>query len=86
VSTTINKYLFKKQIKEAVITQEELIPLHRINLLLYAKSTKNVSATFRLFDTSRSSYYKHRGSRYLNYGIEGLKDKQKAKPAVTNYP
>jgi transposase InsO family protein len=65
------------------MTQEEIILRHRINLLLRAKSIKNVSAACRMFGVSRTVYYKYR-QRYLTYGIEGLKDKVRKDPVMPN--
>ncbi len=65
------------------MTQEEIILRHRINLLLRAKSIKNISAACRQFGVSRTVYYKYR-QRYLAYGIYGLKDKTRKKPVMPN--
>ena len=63
------------------MTQEEIILRHRINLLLWAKSIKNISAACRMFGVSRTVYYKYQ-DRYITYGIEGLKDKEKSAPVM----
>lgn len=65
------------------MTQDEIIMRHRINLLLRAKSIKNISAACRMFGVSRTVYYKYR-QRYLAYGIHGLKDKEKKTPCMPN--
>lgn len=65
------------------MTQEEIALRHRINLLLYAKSIKNVSKAARLFGVSRTVYYKYK-KRYEVYGIEGLKDKKRQAPVMPN--
>ncbi len=65
------------------MTQDEIILRHRINLLLRAKSIKNISAACRQAGVSRTIYYKYK-DRYLNYGFEGLKDKQKSHPVMPN--
>jgi len=65
------------------MTQEEIIMRHRLNLLLRAKTIKNISAACREFGLSRTVYYKYR-QRYLTYGIEGLKDKKKSDPVMPN--
>jgi ACT domain-containing protein len=65
------------------MTQEEIILRHRINLLLRAKSIKNISAACRMFGVSRTVYYKYK-QRYVTYGIEGLKDKDRAIPVMPN--
>lgn len=65
------------------MTQDEIILRHRINLLLLAKSIKNVSATCRQYGVSRTVYYKYK-NRYITNGIEGLKDKIKAIPVMPN--
>ncbi len=65
------------------MTQEEIILRHRLNLLLYAKSIKNISKACKLYATSRTVYYKYK-KRYEAYGIEGLKDKQRQKPIMPN--
>ena len=73
----------KKYQKEVVIAQDEIIMRHRLNLLLKAKSIKNISAACRQYGVSRTVYYKYL-NRYLTYGIYGLKDKQKATPVMPN--
>ena len=65
------------------MTQDEIILRHRINLLLRAKTIKNISKACRMFGVSRTAYYKYK-NRYLTYGIEGLKDKIKATPVMPN--
>ena len=65
------------------MTQDEIIMRHRLNLLLYAKSIKNIPAACRQFSVSRTVYYKYR-QRYLIYGIAGLKDRQKKIPVMPN--
>jgi len=65
------------------MTQDEIILRHRINLLLRAKSIKNISAACRQYGLSRTVYYKYKG-RYLTYGIEGLRDKEKSNPVMPN--
>jgi len=65
------------------LTQDEIILRHRINLLLLAKSIKNISAACRQYGVSRTVYYKYK-QRYLAYGIEGLKDKQRRPPVMPN--
>jgi len=65
------------------MTQEEIILRHRINLLLWAKSIKNISVACRMFGVSRTIYYKYL-DRYITYGIEGLKDKEKTVPVMPN--
>jgi transposase InsO family protein len=73
----------KTNIKEVELTQDEIILRHRINLLLRAKTIKNISAACRQSGVSRTVYYKYK-NRYLTYGIEGLKDKIKATPVMPN--
>ncbi len=58
------------------MTQEEIIMRHRLNLLLTAKSIKNISNACRQYGMSRTVYYKYK-NRYLAYGIYGLKDKER---------
>ena len=65
------------------MTQEEIIMRHRLNLLLRAKSIKNISAACRQYGVSRTIYYKYL-KRYLTYGLIGLKDRQKASPVMPN--
>jgi len=65
------------------MTQNEIILRHRINLLLRAKSIKNVSKACRQYGVSRTVYYKYK-DRYLTYGIEGLKDKERSTPVMPN--
>ena len=65
------------------MTQDEIILRHRINLLLLAKSIKNISAACREYGVSRTVYYKYK-NRYLTYGIEGLKDKIRKTPVMPN--
>jgi transposase InsO family protein len=65
------------------MTQEEIILRHRINLLLRAKSIKNISAACRQYGVSRTVYYKYK-DRYLTYGMEGLADRQKSTPVMPN--
>jgi transposase InsO family protein len=65
------------------MTQDEIILRHRINLLLRAKSIKNISAACRQFGVSRTVYYKYK-DRYQTYGIEGLADRQKSTPVMPN--
>lgn len=65
------------------MTKDEIILCHRVNLLLKAKSIKNISAACRDEDYSRSSYYKYR-ARYLKYGTQGLEDKQRSAPVMPN--
>jgi transposase InsO family protein len=73
----------KKIFKEVAMTQEEIILRHRINLLLRAKSIKNISAACRMFGVSRTVYYKYK-QRYVTYGMEGLKDKDRSTPVMPN--
>ena len=65
------------------MTQDEIIMRHRLNLLLRAKTIKNISAACRQYGVSRTIYYKYR-NRYLVSGIYGLKDKIKKKPKMPN--
>lgn len=65
------------------MTQDEIILRHRINLLLLAKSINNISKACRQYGISRTVYYKYK-DRYINYGIEGLKDKEKSVPVMPN--
>jgi transposase InsO family protein len=65
------------------VTQDEIILRHRINLLLLAKSIKNISKACRQYGVSRTVYYKYK-DRYITYGIEGLKDKEKSAPVMPN--
>ena len=65
------------------MTQDEIILRHRINLLLRAKSIKNISKACRQYGVSRTVYYKYQ-DRYITYGIEGLKDKEKSAPVMPN--
>lgn len=65
------------------MTQEEIIMRQRLNLLLYAKSIKNISAACRMLGLSHTIYYKYK-QRYLTYGIEGLKDRKKSVPVMPN--
>jgi transposase InsO family protein len=65
------------------VTQDEIILRHRINLLLRAKSIKNISKACRQYGVSRTVYYKYK-DRYITYGIEGLKDKEKSAPVMPN--
>lgn len=65
------------------MTQEQSALHHRYSLLLHAKSIKNVSEACRIFRLSRTVYYKYK-KRYEAYGLEGLKDKQRAKPVMPN--
>ena len=65
------------------MTQDEIILRHRINLLLRAKSIKNISKARRQYGVSRTVYYKYL-DRYITYGIEGLKDKEKSTPVMPN--
>ena len=65
------------------MTQDEIIMRHRLNLLLRAKSIKNISAACRQYGVSRTIYYKYL-KRYLTYGLIGLKDRQKASPVMPN--
>ena len=65
------------------MTQEEIILHHRINLLLMARTIKNISKACRMFGVSRTVYYKYK-NRYLTCGIYGLKDQKKAIPVMPN--
>jgi len=65
------------------MTQDEIILRHRINLLLRAKSIKNISAACRQYGVSRTVYYKYK-DRYLTYGMEGLADRPKSTPVMPN--
>lgn len=65
------------------MTQDEIILRHRINLLLRAKSIKNISAACRQYGVSRTVYYKYK-DRYQTYGVEGLADRPKSTPVMPN--
>ena len=65
------------------MTQEEIIMRHRLNLLLLAKTIKNISKACRQYGVSRTVYYKYL-NRFITYGIEGLKDKEKSVPVMPN--
>ena len=65
------------------MTQEEIILHHRLNLLLRAKTIKNISAACRKYGVSRTVYYKYK-QRYETCGIEGLKDKIRKTPVIPN--
>ena len=65
------------------MTQDEIILRHRVNLLLRAKTIKNISAACRQYGVSRTVYYKYK-QRYEAYGIEGLKDRQRRPPVMPN--
>jgi ACT domain-containing protein len=63
--------------------KDEIILRHRINLLLKGQSIKNISDAYRQEGYSQSSYYKYR-ARYVKYGTQGLKDKQRGAPVMQN--
>ena len=65
------------------MTQEEIILRYRIYLLLRAKPIKNISSAYRMFGVSRTIFYKYK-QRYVTYGIEGLKDKERSTPIMSN--
>ena len=65
------------------MTQDEIIMRHRINLLLLAESIKNISKACRQYGVSRTVYYKYK-DRFITYGIEGLRDKEKSVPVMPN--
>jgi transposase InsO family protein len=73
----------KKIFKEVAVTQDEIIMRHRINLLLLAESINNISKACRQYGVSRTVYYKYK-DRFITYGIEGLKDKEKSVPVMPN--
>ena len=55
----------------------------RYLFIMHGIRTGNISETCRLFGISRPTYYKWY-ERYKKYGVEGLKDKTRAKPQMPN--
>ncbi|WP_352405017.1 helix-turn-helix domain-containing protein [Sporanaerobacter acetigenes] len=55
----------------------------RYLIIMHGIKTGNVSETCKLFGVSRTTYYKWY-ERYKECGVEGLKDKERAKPKMPN--
>lgn len=65
------------------MTKDEFILAHRLSLLSRAKSINNISAACREAGVSRTYYYKW-AKRFITYGIQGLAERKRARPAMPN--
>lgn len=65
------------------MTKDQMILSHRLSLLSRAKSINNISKACREAGVSRTYYYKW-AKRFVTYGIGGLYDKARPKPAMPN--
>ena len=65
------------------MTQDEIILTPQDKFTTKGKIYQSISKAYRQYGVSRTVYYKYL-DRYITYGIEGLKDKEKSAPVTPN--
>jgi len=65
------------------MTKDDFILGHRLSLLSRAKSINNISKACREAGVSRTYYYKW-AKRFVTYGVQGLAERERAKPKMPN--
>ena len=65
------------------MTKEDFIACLKYSVLQHARKNKNISCTCKVFNLSRTVYYKWL-KRFSKLGYLGLQDKKRAKPKMPN--
>jgi len=65
------------------MTKDERIVSYKYSVLQHARKHKNITYTCKVFNLSRTVYYKWL-KRFSKLGYLGLQDKEKAKPKMPN--
>jgi len=65
------------------MSKDDRITSYKFSVLQHARKYKNITATCKLFNISRITYYAWR-KRFIKLGYLGLVDKVKRKPKMSN--
>ena len=65
------------------MTKDDRIASHKYSVLQHARKYKNITDTCKLFNLSRTVYYKWL-KRFSKLGYLGLQEKKKTKPKMPN--